>query len=815
MMVVLTLLVGLAAALVPATAQAAEDTVRELSVNYDIQSDGSVAVRYELAWRFGSEGRHGIDFGIATRELWDADATQDVVYDVSEIQVSSPSGAPDSFTQTTNEQGSVGSVDLRIGDPEETVEGRDATYVISYVVRGALRTFNGTPELFVDVTSEDYPLIEEFSVSITAPGGVQEARCLVGESDCGADVTIAGGAVLTGSDVSGGTIISAVAALEPGAVSDAEPILEKRRIEFPIMTGITSVVEVGADGMTHVEQELTYLVPDDTDDHPPTLHWNLPLRRPFSRSKDQVFHISNLRVEGAAEVEEHPLTDREESETHQDMKLDVRPKVSDGTSRLTLSYDVAGAVETVGDTAEAQWILAPVTLGAADAIDFIWTMPGGAENARCTAFPKYRDERRECFPGPALETTGDTVSWRRNGEKPIGIADAWIVVDVPAVSVGNAAPILVPGLKAVEKRDRAIGIGGGLAALAGTTGLLVFVSRVRVGRDRRWADVAPGLSAPVGAPVRPARRDDIVPVRFDEPDCSLALAGLVLDGRPSHRHTAAVLIHMAVQGAVKVQSNPLKVMQVTSEPLTEPLEKNLFNVATRGDTSIDEERRRRMGRTVDVHQKTLLRDSQMFVAGGAGANLPLYRTPKAWALAAIAVVFLVLWLFIPGWLGSHGFFVVAGAVGGSVLGLSMGQEPQRALEPGGTALRDQVQGFRQYIATTEANQLNFEADRDIYRRYLPWAVLFDLTERWTQVCQQLAEAGRIPALDTSFWIGARSAAAIADDMSSFHRPLGSAAAASPSPSSGFFSGGGSGGSSGFSGGSSSGGGGGGTRASSW
>ena len=744
--------------------------------------------------------------------------TQDVSYDVSDITVSSPSGAPDSFTQTANQHGSVGSLDLRIGDPVQTVAGLDATYVISYELRGALRTFDGTPEFFWDVIGEDYPAIEQFTVTITAPEGVQKARCLMGAADCGADVTTDGSALLTGGDVPSGTVVSAVAALVPGAVADAEPTLARRLIEAPIVTGITSVVEVTDEGMTHVEQEMTYLLPED--DPAPTVRWTLPLRRPFSRGKDQVFRITNVAVDGATDKQERPLSDRARSETHQDMELDVTVMSSDGNATLTLAYDVEGAVTTDGGTSHARWALAPFGLQDADTIDFTWKLPADVEGVACTTMSEYLAEPRECIPQPALKSSGNTVSWLREGTGPMAPADAWIGSDLPAASVGHAAPILERGIEAGARRDKAIGIGGAIAAFGGTVVGVVLLTRIRLSSSRRWAGVAPGLTAPAGTPVRSVRRDDIVPVRFDEPDCSLPLAGLVLDGHPSTRHTGAVIVHMAVQGAVKVQSTPLTVTAITSEPLTDPLERQLYGQATQSDATLDAASLQGMKAAVEAHQSELLEDRAMFAASGLTSGSLGGRSVVVWGfIALMLVLFPVAWLIIPGWLGSWGFFIAGGVVVGCVaaLNLTKEKEPRRALEPNGTALRDQVDGFRQYLSTAEARQLNFEADRDIYRRYLPWAVLFDLTQRWTRVCQDLADAGRIPALDTSFWVGAGSAANIAEDLSSLPRSLHTAGTSSSSStsSSGFFSGGGSGGSSGFSGGSSGGGGGGGTSASSW
>jgi uncharacterized membrane protein YgcG len=72
----------------------------------------------------------------------------------------------------------------------------------------------------------------------------------------------------------------------------------------------------------------------------------------------------------------------------------------------------------------------------------------------------------------------------------------------------------------------------------------------------------------------------------------------------------------------------------------------------------------------------------------------------------------------------------------------------------GRALTDQVVGFRTYLATAEAEQLRFEEGEDIFSKYLPWAISFGLTERWTQVCQRLVDLGRLPAEAPAWYAGA-------------------------------------------------------------
>lgn len=131
------------------------------------------------------------------------------------------------------------------------------------------------------------------------------------------------------------------------------------------------------------------------------------------------------------------------------------------------------------------------------------------------------------------------------------------------------------------------------------------------------------------------------------------------------------------------------------------------------------------------------------------------------------------------------------------------------------ALLDQIIGFRTYLATAEAHQLPFEAGQDIYSRYLPSAVLFGITDKWTDTCQQLVAQGAIPPLRTG-WIDAPPASLavvttnLGYQLSSTESQTLAAAAAAASGSSG------SGGSSAYSGGGiSSGGRGGGTSVGSW
>ena len=105
----------------------------------------------------------------------------------------------------------------------------------------------------------------------------------------------------------------------------------------------------------------------------------------------------------------------------------------------------------------------------------------------------------------------------------------------------------------------------------------------------------------------------------------------------------------------------------------------------------------------------------------------------------------LLWVMLPG-------VISLGALLAALVGWCIRPRPSASRTAYGTAIYEQTEGFRQYIATAEAHQLDFEADRDIYTRYLPWAVLFGLTDRWTKFCRQLARQGVIDEPDVRFFL---------------------------------------------------------------
>ncbi len=112
--------------------------------------------------RLRSRNRHGITFSIATGEPSWTDLSKVVKYGVSDVVVTDGQGQNVPFTSKveSNSWTERSSLDLRIGDPERTLDDTEATYRVRWHGTGMLRTVNGLPNLNWTVTSSHMPPID-------------------------------------------------------------------------------------------------------------------------------------------------------------------------------------------------------------------------------------------------------------------------------------------------------------------------------------------------------------------------------------------------------------------------------------------------------------------------------------------------------------------------------------------------------------------------------------------------------------------------------------------------------------------------------
>ncbi len=71
----------------------------------------------------------------------------------------------------------------------------------------------------------------------------------------------------------------------------------------------------------------------------------------------------------------------------------------------------------------------------------------------------------------------------------------------------------------------------------------------------------------------------------------------------------------------------------------------------------------------------------------------------------------------------------------------------------GSAYLSQAKGFELYLRTAEKETLQFEEGQDIFSKYLPYAMVFGVADRWTKLFADLGAQGIYQA-DTSWYVGA-------------------------------------------------------------
>jgi len=306
-------------------------------------------------------------------------------------------------------------------------------------------------------------------------------------------------------------------------------------------------------------------------------------------------------------------------------------------------------------------------------------------------------------------------------------------------------------------------------------------------RDERFLGVAPGTIEPDGTGVGP---DDhrTIPVSFAPPEIPVAAAGLIDDGAVDVRDTTAALLSLAVRGAIQLRqaeaqarswvfggSNDKTVYArlVNPDVPMVPHEAKLLADVFPGMVVGVEKTLTGQGTLYKAHtnmQANLRREADQMgwyvrmpdagitsaAAGGAAAASNVIKKFFGFVWVAVIGVFAMAGSFSLGsalpnlrWLAWVGPIVVI--VVGLLIYKGLTRRGQRSAV--GRAYADQVAGFREYLATAEADQLRFEEGQDVFSQYLPWAIIFDLTDRWTKVCAQLVAQGRLANIQPTWYYG--------------------------------------------------------------
>ncbi|KQR10456.1 DUF2207 domain-containing protein [Cellulomonas sp. Leaf334] len=369
-----------------------------------------------------------------------------------------------------------------------------------------------------------------------------------------------------------------------------------------------------------------------------------------------------------------------------------------------------------------------------------------------------------CFAGPYGSSAGCTsVSFAGSTstftQDLVPVGDQFsTVTGWPAGTFPGVEPILVdkPDPLAPVRPNSVFGIVGLLVLVGG--GIFAFVRLRRVGRDKAYLGLTPGLrpadNQPGGATVGFRDKRGAVSVQFQPPEgVRPGEVGTLVDEKADPVDVTATLVDLAVRGWLRIEevprSNPKKkakdwtLVQLKNKdgsllPYEDELLASIFASSTTVKLS---DLKTTFAASMAKVQDGLY--DHVTASGWFRSNPKSVRT--AWhatgIVIAVAGAILTFFAFAAGASVAGIALVPIALVAVGILVTIMGNAAPARTEDG-TAVLAQSLGFRRYLATAEANQLRFEEGEDIFSRYLPYAIVFGLADRWARVFSELAAQGR-------------------------------------------------------------------------
>jgi uncharacterized membrane protein YgcG len=389
-----------------------------------------------------------------------------------------------------------------------------------------------------------------------------------------------------------------------------------------------------------------------------------------------------------------------------------------------------------------------------------------------------------CFQGPGGSHTpcraqsGEPTTF---GATNLASGDAMTVIaQYPASAFDNPQPDIRQGsagagagedaAPATNAAAFAAGIGAPLVAAA-VMGTLVWTR----GRDEHYVGVTPGL-APAGAgasgapavpapaaggpvPVAATRRGGkpTVAVQFQPPQgVQPGLVGTIIDETANPIDVSATVIDLAVRGFLRIEETPGSGLFARTDWTMTRLEKPggqrllpyeaklLADLFADGDVVALSDLKNHFSGTLSSVQELMY---EQVVQRGWFRQSP-QRQRGAWralgtvigVAGGIVLIFghevlqSVLGADIDGVMALGAGLILAGVIT-ALLGARMAHKTAA-----GSAVLAQSLGFKEYLLTAEAGQIEFEEASNVFSRYLPYAVVFGVADRWAKVFADVARA---------------------------------------------------------------------------
>jgi len=540
--------------------------------------------------------------------------------------------------------------------------------------------------------------------------------------------------------------------------------------------------------------------------------------------------------------------------------LEIRlgdPNISDvsGVQTYQLHYRIGAVVNSIpAQTADATHTASPTRTASPAHQEFFWNAIGDSwliplNNLSIDVVGPVASTQVQCYAG-AVGGKNPCASARiaANGRATFTQArlkpgePLTVVAGFPAGTFPDAAPILVdrssvdsgggnfnPNRYAPAPSPFAVTPATGLLAgglLAGGVGLVLRTARRRA-RDEQYLGLTPGLAPAANQGTFVGFRDKRAPiaVQFQPPAGFRAgQLGTLTDEKADPRDVTATIVDLAVRGYLRIeqtqeagsfgkQADYRLVKLRESDQSLLPYEAKLFSdlFAARQEIAMSQ-LRTTFAASMALVQKELYADvTQRGWFRGNPQTVRALWLGAAFALGLAGVMATIILVNLGKW-AILGLPLIA--IGALVMFMAR-YAPARTAN--GTAVLAQTRGFELYLRTAEANQIKFEEGEDLFSKYLPYAIVFGVAERWAGIFAQLAAQGQRLA-EPSWYLGIgygygygafwASAGNFSSSLSQFTH-IADAAIAAPTPGASGGSGFSGGGGGGFSGGGGGGGGGGG------
>lgn len=297
---------------------------------------------------------------------------------------------------------------------------------------------------------------------------------------------------------------------------------------------------------------------------------------------------------------------------------------------------------------------------------------------------------------------------------------------------------------------------GSVTAVLTALGLGALLRRTRRGsRDEVYLGLTPGVTPAKGEQVAVGRgaADAPVAVQFTPPrGARPGEIGVLTDSTADNVDITATIIDLAVRKHLTVEqpnSNDWTFTRLNNPEKLSGYEaylvKKLFQngpVVTTDDlkdsdyAGLFDKTREKLYKRVTDELHWFTRNPSQVRGGAIVAGIALTLAGGAVGLA----------LGFVGW----GLVGLAGIICGIAMLVLNNRFGARTAE--GSAVLAQTKGFELYLTTAEADQIKFEEGIDVFSRYLPYAIVFGVADRWAKLFEQLAAQGRYTA-DTSWYVG--------------------------------------------------------------